>query len=68
MCDGTILSARGTSKNIEAMEKSAGPKVGETSSGCKCTAGIVYCMGSCGLAPVAVVDGKVHSRLTPNAL
>jgi NADH-quinone oxidoreductase subunit E len=29
---------------------------------------IVYCLGSCGLAPVAVVDDRVLGRLTPNSL
>jgi NADH-quinone oxidoreductase subunit E len=29
---------------------------------------IVYCLGSCGLAPVAVIDDKVYGRLTTDHL
>lgn len=68
VCDGTACHVRGAPRNIEAMEKSLGLKAGETSPDYKYTAEIVYCLGSCGLAPVAVVDGKVHGRLTPNNL
>ena len=38
---------------------------GETSPDYKYTLEIVYCLGSCGLAPVAVVDEHVEGRLTP---
>ena len=27
--------------------------------------GIACCVGACGLAPVALVDGKVYGRLAP---
>ena len=66
LCDGTACHVRGSAKNIEAIEKDLGVSPGETSPDYKLTFEIVYCLGSCGLAPVAVVDGKVYGRLGPD--
>ncbi len=68
ICDGTACHVRGASKCIEAVEEALGVPAGGTSEDYEYTMEIVYCLGSCGLAPVAVVDGKVHGRLTPNDL
>jgi NADH-quinone oxidoreductase subunit E len=67
-CDGTACHVRGAAKNLEALGKAFGLAPGETSGDYKYTLEIVYCLGSCGLAPVAVVDDKVHGRLTPDAM
>ncbi len=67
ICDGTACHVRGASKNIEAVEKSLGIPAGETSEDYKFSLEIVYCLGSCGLAPVGVVDDQVHGRLTSDA-
>jgi NADH-quinone oxidoreductase subunit E len=66
LCDGTACHVRGSAKNIEAIEKDLSIAPGETSPDYKLTFEIVYCLGSCGLAPVAVVDGKVYGRLGPD--
>jgi NADH:ubiquinone oxidoreductase subunit E len=50
------------------MEKALGLSAGATSADYKYTFEIVYCLGSCGLAPVALVDEKVHGRLGPDGL
>ncbi len=68
VCDGTACHVRGAPKCIDAMEKTLGVRAGGTSPDYEYTMEIVYCLGSCGLAPVAVVDDKVHGRLTPNRL
>lgn len=67
VCDGTACHVRGSAKNIEAVHKDLGVAPGSTSPDYKLTFEIVYCLGSCGLAPVAVVDGKVYGRLGPEA-
>jgi NADH-quinone oxidoreductase subunit E len=67
-CDGTACHVRGAAKAIEAVEHSIGIEAGGTSPDYKYTMEIVYCLGSCGLAPVAVIDDKVHGRLTPDGL
>jgi len=68
VCDGTACHVRGATKCIEATEKALDVPAGCTSPDYRYTMEIVYCLGSCGLAPVAVIDDKVHGRLTPNAL
>jgi NADH-quinone oxidoreductase subunit E len=68
VCDGTACHVRGATKCIEAMEHALGVPAGGTSEDYQYTMEIVYCLGSCGLAPVAVVDDKVCGRLTPNSL
>jgi NADH-quinone oxidoreductase subunit E len=68
ICDGTACHVRGAPKVIERVENNLGVPRGGTSSDYEYTMEIVYCLGSCGLAPVAVVDDQVHGRLTPNAM
>jgi NADH:ubiquinone oxidoreductase subunit E len=68
VCDGTACHVRGSAKNIETLEKELKMAAGTTSPDYKYTLEIVYCLGSCGLAPVATVDDKVHGRLGPDAL
>ena len=68
VCDGTACHVRGAPKNIEALEKSLGLVPGSTSPDYMHTLEVVYCLGSCGLAPVALVDHKVCGRLAPDGL
>lgn len=68
VCDGTACHVRGAAKCIETVEKTLGVPAGGTSDDYEYTMEIVYCLGSCGLAPVAVVDDKVYGRLTPSSL
>jgi NADH:ubiquinone oxidoreductase subunit E len=68
VCDGTACHVRGASKCIETVEKQLNVPAGGTSEDYEYTMEIVYCLGSCGLAPVAVVDDRVYGRLTPNTL
>jgi len=68
ICDGTACHVRGAQKNINAMEKGLGLEPGTTSPDYKLTFEIVYCLGSCGLAPVALVDEKVYGEVSPNTL
>jgi NADH-quinone oxidoreductase subunit E len=68
VCDGTACHVRGASKNIEVLEKRLGLVPGGTSADYEYTVEVVYCLGSCGLAPVAVVDNQVCGRLTPEGM
>ena len=67
-CDGTACHVRGASKIIDKMEKELGIRTGETTPDYKATFEVVYCLGSCGLAPVAVVDGNVVGKLVPEKM
>ena len=64
-CDGTACHVRGAPKIISAVEKELGIQAGETTPDYRVTFEIVYCLGSCGLSPVAVIDGQVVGRLVP---
>jgi NADH-quinone oxidoreductase subunit E len=59
---------RGAAKSIEAVQKSTGVEAGTTAPDYSLTVEIVYCLGSCGLSPVALVDEQVLGRLQPDDL
>ena len=64
LCDGTACHVKGTAALITAIEHKYGIQPGETTADRELTMEIVYCVGSCALAPVAVLDDQVmgHSR------
>jgi len=67
-CDGTACHVRGAAKIIDAVQKELGIKAGETTPDYRVTYEVVYCLGSCGLSPVAQVDGEVVGRLLPEKM
>ena len=67
-CDGTACHVRGAGKIVETIEKELGVKAGETTPDYKFTFEVVYCLGSCGLSPVATIDDKVMGRLVPEKM
>jgi NADH-quinone oxidoreductase subunit E len=67
-CDGTACHVRGAARIVDAVERELGIRAGETSSDYKYTFEVVYCLGSCGLSPVAVINDKVIGRLVPEKL
>jgi len=68
ICDGTACHVQGAGKLVNEMAKQLGVQPGGTSPDYRYTMEIVYCLGSCGLAPVAVLDDKVLGRLTSDNL
>jgi NADH-quinone oxidoreductase subunit E len=67
-CDGTACHVRGAGKIVDTIEKELGIKAGETTPDYKFTFEVVYCLGSCGLSPVATIDEKVVGRLVPEKM
>lgn len=67
-CDGTACHVRGAARIIDAVQKELGIKPGQTTPDYRLTYEVVYCLGSCGLAPVAVVDGTVVGKLVPERM
>lgn len=67
-CDGTACHVRGAAHIIDAVEKHLGIKAGETTPDYRVTYEVVYCLGSCGLAPVAMVDDKMVGQLAPEQM
>ena len=67
-CDGTACHVRGAARIVSAVEEELGVKAGETTPDYKATYEVVYCLGSCGLAPVGVIDDRVVGRLVPERM
>jgi NADH-quinone oxidoreductase subunit E len=68
MCDGTACHVKGTPALMNAVEGEFGIRLGETTPDGELTTEVVYCMGSCALAPVAVLDGQVMGRMREERL
>jgi NADH:ubiquinone oxidoreductase subunit E len=67
-CDGTACHVKGAARIIETIENHLGIKAGETTPDYRVTYEVVYCLGSCGLAPVAMVDDQVVGHLVPERM
>jgi NADH:ubiquinone oxidoreductase subunit E len=65
ICDGTACHVRGAPQSIEAVEDALNVPAGGTSPDYKYSMEIVYCLGSCGLAPIAVVNEQVYGKIEP---
>lgn len=65
VCDGTACHVSGAAKTVQAIETAFKMQAGSSSPDYKYTLEIVYCVGSCGLAPVAVVNDKVYGQTKP---
>jgi NADH:ubiquinone oxidoreductase subunit E len=68
LCDGTACHVKGTPRLLTAVEDEFELTPGKTTSDGELTMEIVYCMGSCALAPVAVLDGQVMGRMQQDVL
>jgi len=64
VCRGTACHVRGGRRIMHAVQRKLGIKPGETTPDYEFSLERVACFGSCALAPVVVVDGKVHGRMT----
>jgi NADH-quinone oxidoreductase subunit E len=67
-CDGTACHVRGAGKIVERMEQVLGIPAGGTTDDYRVTCEVVYCLGSCGLAPVAVVDDQTIGKIAPEKM
>ena len=65
ICDGTACHVKGAPRLVTTLEEDLHIKAGETSPDYRVTLEVVYCLGSCALAPMAVIDGQVVGRLVP---
>lgn len=68
VCTGTACYVKGAGELTQALEKRCGCKLGETSKDGQVSLMQARCIGSCGLAPVAVLDEEVGAKLTPAKL
>ncbi|MGQ9552483.1 MAG: NADH-quinone oxidoreductase subunit NuoE [Anaerolineae bacterium] len=63
-CDGTACHVRGAASIIGALEQRLGIRAGQTTPDYQFTLEVVYCLGSCALAPVAVVNDHILGHMT----
>ena len=64
VCLGTACYIRGGDDLLKALEKELGIGLNSTTPDGPFSIEAVRCLGCCGLAPVIVVNGNVHGRLT----
>ena len=67
-CDGTACHVRGSARIISVVERDLGISAGETTPDYRVTYEVVYCLGSCGLAPTAVIGDNVYGHLNPEKM
>ncbi len=68
LCDGTACHVKGAPNLAAAIEQEFGIGPGQTTEDGELTLETVYCLGSCALAPVAVLDGQVMGGMRPDVL
>jgi len=66
VCTGTACYIKGADKIMETIEEEYGIKDGETTEDNELSLLTARCFGSCGLAPMAVIDGEVAGYLDEN--
>jgi bidirectional [NiFe] hydrogenase diaphorase subunit len=67
VCEGTVCYIRGAARIAASVGQALGVEPGRTSADGKVSLGIARCVGSCGLAPVVLVDGVALVRQTPES-
>lgn len=63
VCLGTACYIKGANQIMQAIEKAAEIKAGETTEDHKVSLIAARCLGACGLAPAVVFDGEVGGKL-----
>ncbi len=66
VCLGTACYIKGSEHIVDALADSYHIKHGEMTEDGNFALLSAHCVGACGLAPVAVVDGEIVSGLTPD--
>ena len=65
MCTGTACFVKGADDIVAGVAGAYGVPSGQTSADGKLTLKTARCLGSCGLAPVVVLDGTVLGHQDP---
>jgi NADH-quinone oxidoreductase subunit E len=68
MCHNVSCSMRGAESLLSRVEKKLGIRTGETTADGRYTLSVVECLGSCGTAPMMMVNEAYHENLTPEKL
>lgn len=68
VCAGTACHVRGAPSIIDAITDELKIKAGETSKDLKYSLDVVYCLGTCFLAPVIMINDKYYGKLSPESV
>ncbi len=68
VCTGTACYIKGSAKLLQSIEQKFGIRPGETTEDGQLSLVVARCLGSCGLAPVAVFDQQISGMVTQEAL
>ena len=66
VCTGTACYINGAAGILSAIEESLGVRPGQTTPDNRLSMLTARCFGACSLAPVAIIDGDVKGKVTPN--
>lgn len=67
VCDGTACHIKGSTVLIDQVYKHLGIKPGETTEDGLFSIETVNCLGACAIAPVMVVNERVHPKVTSSS-
>ena len=65
VCQGTACYVKGGKNILDNVMRDVGIRVGETTADKRFTIDAVRCLGTCGLAPVMVVDRDTYGDVNP---
>ena len=68
VCMGTACYVKGSQEILDKISEIINCKVNSTSEDGNFSLDATRCLGACGLAPVVVVDNKVHGSVTKNSI
>jgi bidirectional [NiFe] hydrogenase diaphorase subunit len=68
ICTGTACYVQGSDTIVAAVQARYGVAIGQTTQDGALTLSTARCLGSCGLAPVVVLDGEVRGHLSAEAV
>jgi len=68
VCAGTACHVKGSARIMQALSDEFNIKPGSTTPDGQFSLIMVRCLGSCGLAPVVVLDGEIHGKETPEGI
>lgn len=68
ICTGTACHVKGSDRIVSALSSAFGVAQGSTTEDGLFSLTTARCLGSCGLAPVVVLDGEVLGKETPESM
>jgi bidirectional [NiFe] hydrogenase diaphorase subunit len=68
VCTGTACHVKGANRIVQALTEAFQIEAGQTTADGLLSITTARCLGTCGLAPVIVLDGRVRGKETPEAV